>query len=193
MKTYIKFIFVNILFLLTTFSGFSQFTFGPKIGVNFSNVINESSMKPGFDAGVFLRIGRSFYFQPELDYSFRSSTLSGAIDELQENTRLKNHYFDIPLLLGFKFINNPNFNFRVSIGPRLGILLANNIDVSKSDNPVGTVQIGGRTGIGVDVWRFTFDVNYDFSASKYNSASTSTWWKQNMINIAVGFKILKGH
>jgi hypothetical protein len=146
-------------------------------------------MKPGFDAGIFFRFGRSFYFQPELDYSFRSSTFKTALSELKENARLKNHYLDIPLLIGYKIVDGPNFNFRVFIGPRLGILVGNKSSWKK-DEALGTVQIGGRTGIGIDFWRFTLDVNYDFSASKYNSIPVK-WWKQNMVNIALGFKIIK--
>jgi hypothetical protein len=147
-------------------------------------------MKPGFDAGIFFRVGKAFYFQPEFDYSFRRSTLKGAISELKENTRLKNHYFDIPLLIGYKFVDNPNFNFRVFIGPRLGILIASNDPLYKKEKNRGLIQIGGRTGIGIDFWRFTLDVNYDFSASKYSSTPV-TWWKQNIFNIALGFKLIK--
>ncbi|MDR1182566.1 MAG: PorT family protein [Bacteroidales bacterium] len=190
MKTLFRRLVSVAFFIAIAVAGYSQFTFGPKVSLNFSNISQKTEMKPGFNAGIFFRIGRSFYFQPELDYSFRSSTLKKVAGELKENARLKNHYFDIPLLVGYKFVDNPNFNFRISIGPRIGILITNNTQTHGKDNAMGRVQIGGRAGIGIDFWRFTFDVNYDLSANKDNS-TPSTWWKQNMINIGLGFKILK--
>jgi hypothetical protein len=190
MKTNFERIVLGILFQMLITMGMAQFTMGPKVSVNFSNIIHETKMKTGFSAGVFFRFGKSFYFQPDFEYSFRSSTLKGAFGELKENARLKDHYIDIPLKVGYKFVDNPNFNFRVFIGPRLGILIANNLQPNKKDKFIGTVQMGGRTGIGIDFWRFALDVCYDFSANKY-SAISSTWWKQNMISISLGFKIFK--
>ncbi|MDR2406967.1 MAG: PorT family protein [Bacteroidales bacterium] len=191
MRTNFERFVLGILFQMLITIGWAQFTMGPKVSVNFSNIIHETKMKTGFSAGIFFRFGKSFYFQPDFEYSFRSSTLKEAVKELKKNARLKDHYIDIPLLVGYKFVDNPNFNFRVFIGPRLGVLIANNLQSNKKDKIIGTVQVGGRTGLGIDFWRFTLDVSYDFSANKYNAASV-TWRKQNMINIAFGFKIFKG-
>lgn len=190
----IRFFVLGILLIVLATPGFSQFTFGPKVGVNLSNVFNQDNIKSninvGFDAGIFLRIGDAFYFQPEVNYSFRSATFKDAITEIEDNFKLKTHNLDIPLLLGYKFINNPNFNFRLFIGPRLGVLIDNSLD-SNTDF-LGKVQIGGEAGIGIDFWRFTFDVKYDFSANKYNNVTnSSSWLMQNMFNVALGFKILK--
>ncbi|MDR1459734.1 MAG: PorT family protein [Bacteroidales bacterium] len=190
MKTHFECLLLGVFLQAISIMGFSQFTFGPKVSLNFSNIPKVTYMEPGFNAGFFFRIGKNFYFQPEINYSFRSSTLKGVMSELKEKARLKNHYLDIPLLVGYKFINNPNFNFRISIGPRVGVLIANNTRPRGKDNPIGRVQIGGRSGIGIDFWRFTFDVNYDFSASK-DKVSTNKWYKQNMLDISLGFKILK--
>jgi hypothetical protein len=186
MKTCFGRLVLGAFFQVIVLMGYSQFTLGPKVSVNFSNVLQKTEMSTGFNAGVFFRLGKSFYFQPELLYSFRSSTLKKAVGELKENLRLKNHYLDIPLLLGYKFVNNSNFKFRVFIGPRLGILIANNVKIKRK--PIEKIQFGGRTGIGIDFWRFTLDVSYDFSANKHESVSEG-WIKQNMLNIALGFKI----
>lgn len=188
MKKYIKLFILGFALCGISNTGFSQFTFGPKIGVNFSNYVEKTNMRGGIDAGIFFRVGTAFYFQPEVVYSFRSSTLKEIIKEIGDIGKFKNHYFDIPLLLGYKFINNDDFKFRVFLGPRLGLLMTNN---SKEKNPMGVIQIGGRTGLGIDFWRFTFDVNYDFSTNQPNSDASSTWWKQHMFNISLGFKVFK--
>lgn len=182
MKKATKYLFL-IFFSFLTYSGFSQFTLGPKVGLNYTNIIGHSDYRAGMDAGIFMRIGTFFYFQPEFDYSFRSSNFKSAYDEIENNFRLKTHNFDIPLLIGFKFFSAPNFNFRVFIGPRIGVLIDNSLE----NNSMKTVQIGGQAGIGIDIWRFTLDAKYDFSGNKYEGTSDE-WWKQNMFNFALGFK-----
>ena len=182
----------NILvavFLMFTMSGFSQFALGPKVGINFTNFANKSSMNNGVDVGIFLRMGKSFYFQPEFKYSFSKSSLNNS--ENDDIEKIKNHYFNIPLLLGYKFINQRNFNFRLFIGPQLGFMAGNNYD--NEDNPLGTMQIGGQLGFGLDIWRFTLDCSYDLTANQPNTNLSSTqWWAQNKFCISLGFKIING-
>lgn len=186
----ITIIFTLLFSTLSLISFSQQFSFGPKVGVNFTNVAQHSTMSAGADAGLFFRVGESFYFQPEVCYSFKSSTFKDAFDELEENFDLKTHTLDIPLLFGYKFFNNPNFNFRIFIGPRLGVLIGSTVHNENSD--LGKVQIGGQVGFGIDVWRFTIDLKYDYSGNKYNGTSENdTWFKQNMFNLALGFKIVK--
>jgi hypothetical protein len=170
-------------------SGFSQFAFGPKIGINFTNFVNKSSMNNGVDVGVFLRMGKSFYFQPEFKYSYSNSSLNNSRNDDIE--KIKNHYFNIPLLVGYKFINYRNFNFRLFIGPQLGFMMNNNYE--SEDNPLGTMQIGGQVGFGMDIWRFTLDCSYDLTANQPNTNLSSTaWWGQNKFCISLGFKIING-
>ncbi|MEG1556140.1 MAG: porin family protein [Bacteroidales bacterium] len=182
-----------IAFCLVCFAfleGSAQFTMGPRVALNFTNFQKESKMQPGFDAGLFFRVGKRFYFQPEVNYSFKSSTFKDAVNEVETNYKLKNHYLDIPLLLGFKIVNKNNFNFRLFIGPRMGILLSKNFPTNYES---GTLQWGGEAGLGIDFWRFAFDFKYDFSSNKVKniSAESATYWKQNMFVLSLGFKIFK--
>lgn len=167
----------------------SSFSFGVKVGVNFSNYISESNLAPGCDAGIFLRGGKRFYIQPEVCYSLRNTKFSEIIDEIKENNSLGQHFIDVPILLGYKIVNNPNFNLRFFIGPRFGFRIGSSYD--NIDDLIGYAQWGGQGGIGIDFWRFTFDVKYDISGTKFKEYDNDTFWKQNMINIALGFKIVK--
>lgn len=189
MRTFSKHILSIVLLAITT-TGFSQFTFGPKVGVNFTNYVKKTEMNAGIDAGIFLRVGRNFYFQPEVNYSFASSSLKDVWTGVENAGKVKTHYINIPLLIGYKFVNNENFKFRLFIGPRLGLMVGNNY--SKKTDPFGILQLGGRAGLGFDIWRFTLDAGYDFSANQPNpDFSSNEWWQQNMICISLGFKILK--
>lgn len=188
---------INFLFILLFLSvtGFSQanFDLGVKTGVNFSNTVNKSTMQAGFDLGLFMRIGSPFYFQPEVNYSLRSSTFKEAFeDEISSNFQMKTHNLDIPLLFGYKFANRENFNFRVFVGPRVGVTMGNNYNNKTDHETFNIMEFGGQCGIGIDFWRFMLDVKYDFSTKKYDPVSgTASWLGQNMINISLGFKIIK--
>lgn len=167
----------------------SSFSLGIKAGVNFSNYISESNLEPGADAGIFLRAGKRLYFQPEVLYSFRTSTLNDMVDEVQQNIDMHEHYIDIPLFLGVKIVNKENFNLRIFLGPRVGLRVGSSY--SDIDSLLGYAQWGGRAGIGIDFWRFTLDFSYDISASKFKNYESDTFWKQNLIGASLGFKIVK--
>lgn len=187
----------RFLFFLIVFAGMmplttkaqSSFSLGIKAGVNFSNYISESNLEPGADAGIFLRAGKRFYFQPEVLYSFRTSTFKDMVDEVQQNIDIQEHYIDIPLFLGVKIVSKENFNLRIFLGPRVGLRVGSSY--SDIDSLIGYAQWGGRAGLGIDFWRFTLDLSYDISASKFKNYESDTFWKQNLIGASLGFKIVK--
>ena len=189
-KTFQIFSIAATLFLVAlTATAQSTFSLGVKAGVNFSNFISKSNLEPGADAGVFFRIGKMVYFQPEVLYSFRTSSFETMVDEVKQNIEIQEHYIDIPLLLGVKVLNKDNFNLRVFLGPRVGLRLGS--DYNDIDSMLGYAQWGGQAGIGIDFWRFTFDFKYDISVSKFKEFDNKTFWKQNIMSLAIGFKIIK--
>jgi hypothetical protein len=179
---------VCVEMLALTAKAQSSFSIGIKAGVNFSNYISESNLEAGADAGIFLRAGRIVYFQPEVLYSFRTSTINAMVDEVKENIELNDHFIDIPLFLGFKLVNKENFNLRLFLGPRVGLRVGSSY--SDIDSLMGYAQWGGRIGLGIDFWRFTLDLSYDISANKFKQMDNS-FWKQNMMSASLGFKFVK--
>ena len=180
-KTFFLVLFLSVL----SIPAFSQFTFGPKAGVNFSNLHKTTEFGAGADAGLFFRVGKRLHFQPELTYSFRTTSFMSSFypdaSDVAVAHKIEMHSLNLPLLLGYKIVNNPNFKLRTVIGPRLGLFLD---EVTQS----GDVQIGGQAGIGIDAWRFTFDFRYDFSGTNYHR---NLWMEYNMFNLDIGFKIFK--
>ena len=154
-----------------------------------SNFIKETDFEVGADAGIFFRFGKMFYFQPEVLYSFRSTTFEDIVSETKDNFKVNEHIIDIPLFLGFKIVNKENFNLRIFFGPRVGLRVGSNY--SDIDSLMGYAQWGGRAGVGIDFWRFTLDVHYDISARKFKEYDNDTFWKQNIIAASLGFKIVK--
>ncbi len=171
----------------------AQFSLGIKVAGNYTNYMDRSDFFYGGDAGIFMRLGDRFYFQPEVNYSFRSTNLREIVTEVSDNIRLKQHFIDVPLLLGYHFIDNENFKFHIFVGPRIGFQVGSNIgDIDALDFVSQKLQWGGQVGIGLDFWRFTLDARYDISANKFMLSNQSDgMWRQNMIVLSLGFKIVK--
>ena len=133
MKNKIVIIFISVLFFST--GAYAQFTqFGAKAGVNFSNMtIDDSSdktLKTGFHAGVFGRMGltESFSLQPELLYTTKglTNTYDNALAEGEAKFNL--NYIEIPI----NFVYHLAEDFSFQLGPYVGYLLNANVSTSNS-------------------------------------------------------------
>lgn len=177
--------------LLTIGTANAQFTIGIKAAGNASNYSQLTNRKFGLEAGIFMRLGDNFFFQPEVNYSFKSSTLKDAVNEFSENWQLKQHFISVPALLGYHFINNENFKFRLTIGPRFDFKIADNLgDTGWQTNKV---QWGGQVGLGMDIWRFALDFNYCISADNFRNTDQGETQKKtmNLFILSLGFKFIK--
>ena len=131
MKTQLRFaIMVLVSILLTDVSTLesakAQFSMGVKIAGNAVNYKKLTERDFGLEAGVFVRLGTSFFFQPEVNYSFRRSTfLEQYVGYYSSNDALKQHFLSVPVLLGYHFIDHDNFKFRLTLGPRFDFKITN--------------------------------------------------------------------
>ncbi|MCR4964492.1 MAG: PorT family protein [Bacteroidales bacterium] len=183
-----------LMAILTIFSvqkANAQFSFGAKVAGNAVSLDNFQDFDGGFDLGLFFRAGKSLFFQPEVCYSFRSTDFRNIVGEFHENYSMRQHFLDVPLLLGYHFINNNNFKMHLLVGPRVAILVNNHLrEVASIQDVASHLQWGGRFGIGFDFWRFTLDGYYDIAADK-TSTNDSKSRVQNMFVVSLGFKFIK--
>ncbi len=169
----------------------AQFSFGVKTAWNTVSLDNFQDFSGGFDLGAFFRIGRAFFFQPEVNYSFRNTDFQHIIGEFRENYRMRQHFLDIPLLIGHHFLNNSNFKLHFLVGPRVAVLINNHLLQASTVSDVAShLQWGGQIGLGIDVWRFAIDGRYDISADKTTTDSSKARL-QNMFVVSLGFKFIK--
>ena len=186
---------VLVLFALAQFlnnvSAQSQFSIGVKVAANGSNYKDLTKSKCGIDAGVFMRFGTNFFFQPEVNYAFKSSTFKDVINEISTNSNLKQHFISVPALLGYHFINRDNFKFRLTLGPRFDFKLKDNIEGSNWET--NSLIWGGQVGVGIDCWRFTLDLNYCLAADNFHNSekSSSETHRSNIFSTSLGFKFIK--
>ncbi|MGQ1909823.1 porin family protein [Marinifilum sp. RC60d5] len=141
----------------------------------------------GMMLGAFLRVNlNKWYLQPELNYVSRKSEVvyNG------ESGDVKTKSMDIPILLGYKLVKLPAFKLRAFAGP----VASFNIDDSFSatlKNQFQNEDLKGavwnaKVGAGVDVWKLTFDVDYEFGLSDVSSEFLK---KNKMFNVTLGFKL----
>lgn len=204
-----KKIILTLCFALCSIALFGQFNVGIKAGLNLSslkvggsNSLISYEVGPGFDAGVFLRIGKKLYVQPEVLYSLKTTTpdFEDIQDEIFENDEDNQKFqtLDIPILVGYKIYDGDDIKFRGFLGPRFGFALRNslgaNIDGVWADVKSGTFDFAGQVGVGVDLWRFTVDLMYDYTFTNgYRATIDEVEMKTHFstFKFCVGFKILK--
>lgn len=194
-----KKILLSIILLIVSSFAFSQFSLGIKAGTNFSSLSSVSTcfnsgsiMRSGFEVGAFARVGERFYVQPELLYAMKVVDVSGNVAGYEyEYDLLKLQYVSIPVLFGFKIIDKNCFNFRLFLGPQFDVVLGTDY---RGDGYNGVdfndFVVGGRAGLGMDIWRFTLDASYNLDLTNL-AASGSGSIKINGVNVGVGFKIFK--
>ena len=159
-------------------SMFGQFHFGPQIGYSASNLtLNtdtiSNSMKNNLLLGVFVRVGKKIYLQPEVNWMtqgsvFKYPSIADGIVPLEQNIKLNT--IQVPVNLGWRIINLEIVNVRLFVGVAANFLMNTVID-TKSGNPddyenalvpddFKSVTWQWDAGVGVDVLMFAIDVKY---------------------------------
>lgn len=193
-----------ILMLLATGVAYSQFSIGPKIGVNVAKLTTDfdedfqniqSSSKTGFQFGAFARIGGKVYLQPEILWSTKGGIVEftqGALGISKYDTKLT--AIDIPIFIGYKLIKLPIAgNIRVFGGPIASFVTsssvkADGLELPSMEDYKSTIWSLGL-GAGVDVLMITLDVRYEIGLSNVSDAALVTQ-KSNVFNVSLGWKIL---
>jgi len=195
-----KYLIILALALFSTFV-FGQFTIGPKVGYNASKLSTNldtitSNFKSGFSIGVFVRIGKRFYFQPEIYYT----TQGGVFESNEYNWEQKVNIgsLDIPALVGFKLIKGKVVNLRILAGPLASFVVNKSVkDAGGILGPIENADINSvnwaiQAGAGLDVLFLTLDVRYQIGLNNLiktieNSDINS---KNSVWVVSLGFKIL---
>lgn len=206
-----KKLFVVFMTLLSIGAVQAQSGFGIKGGVNLSNVytdagslgnnISESlNTRTGFTFGVFGRLGKKVYLQPELLVSTRGGEveirpLAGGAPELVD---VKYTNLDIPVLIGFR----PVKFLRVMAGPVASVKLSEDMKLrdalgeytTNTGDAFKNATYGYQFGIGVKVLGIDVDLRREGSLSDINqlkftqepqfSQRTAGW------QLTLGFKII---
>lgn len=188
MKTKSLFLFLLLLFLSTNL--FSQsdsddsdapkarfIRYGLKFGLDIStsklNSVSEE-LKGNYQYGIFLRIGKKLYLQPEIYYAAKNYSDANGDDQ-------KIGLVKVPVMAGFQLFDIGLLSVHLKGGPVY-------VKELKSDNKA---SFKWSAGAGVDILGFiTTDVRYTFKKGSNNEFNQIEDLVTNggLVNITVGLK-----
>lgn len=141
-----------------------------------------SKYNAGFVVGAFARFNLGpFYVEPSFNYSQRKSLIKY---DNGEDKKVKYHSFDIPLMLGFHVLDLKAMKLRTFLGPVASFPGNYKSGGIKEDSK--NAVWNGKVGIGVDVWKLTFDVDFEKGFKKLNELTKAP----NTFNFVFGFKFI---
>ncbi|MCY7350057.1 MAG: PorT family protein [Cytophagaceae bacterium] len=227
MKTSVR-ILVALLVLTPTFAlAQGKFlSFGLKVGANFSQLNtlkfqtprlttsgvpfapggqivydffrNNSSSTTGIVGGVFVRIGRKFYVQPELLLSAKG----GSFDIIQtglatQKIDVKLTTLDLPLLLGIRL--GP---LRLNAGPMASLTVSQNENLKEAldrytNQPVNETLkkavFGYQAGIGATLLGVNLDLRYEGNLSDLSAVGINTSGDERFTTKVTLFQLTVGY
>ena len=218
-----KKVFFLAALLLTVSYASAQLNFGLKAGYNSSLSLSnlssiesgdynltdvKSELSNGFHAGVFARIGKKLYFEPELLYAMGKKEYTITLQDAMNNDVTYDKFVnistvDIPLLIGYKIVDLKMLNLRAFAGPKLrldagsklsfdNLVTDGEVTIDDLKGEVKSSQIGLEAGVGVDILMFTLDARFnvigDMYQTKINSVNVDRIPNTNFV-ISLGWKL----
>ncbi len=206
-----KKIIVFFIAVLVTVSSYGQFHVGPQIGYTASNLSVNSdsitnSLKSNFLAGVFFRIGKKIYFEPQLNWLTQGSIFKyptlGNLSPIEQEIKLST--LQVPLNVGWRIINLKVVSIRIFAGASANFVLnttINNSGGTQADyeklllpDDFSKVQWQWNVGAGVDVLMFALNITYMGGINNIlkdvSIDGNSITSKSNLFVVTLGWKIL---
>lgn len=183
-----------------------QLVFGIKAGMNVSNVWDEQGAdfvadpKLGAAGGVFLAvpIGKYFGVQPEVLFSQKGFKGGGSLLGFPYSFTRTTSYLDVPILVQFK----PIEYFTLLAGPQFSYLLkeknvytfgsnSSEQEQAFSNEDVRNNILGFVVGADVTVKAFVLSARagWDFQNNNKNGVSTTPRYKNQFLQLTIGFRI----
>jgi len=165
-----KIILICSLIILVTTVKSQELDFGMRAGFTRSSMVQNfadfanTGANNGFTGGFYLKAKLlGFFVMPEIMYNKRGGDIQGI-------GTLSTHYIDVPLLAGKQFFKL----FRVNAGPVLQYAIAND-QISNpnyvNNSTINNFVVGLQAGVGVDLFKFSFDIRYDTNISSSGTVS----------------------
>lgn len=157
----------------------SNFKFGFKGGVNFSNLytdnVDDNNVLTGFNVGIFAKmpITQTFAIQSELLYTTKGAELVYNNNFVNGTAKFRLNYIELPVLLVINLTNN----FNLHAGPYVAYLVdgkATNdsqgtlfdIENNLSNDDYNKFDAGLSAGLGFDGNQIGFGVRYNYGLQK---------------------------
>ncbi len=143
----------------------------------------------GYMIGAFARVNLGpIYVEPSLNFAHREAEMKSG----SEKGNLKYNSFDIPVMVGIHLLDLSAIKLRAYLGPCASFcgklkwnkeIFGNFIDNDK-------VMWTGKVGIGVDVWKLTFDMDYEKGLKKFQDNKYGKIKAPRSFNFTLGLKFI---
>ena len=212
------------LFVATIANAQFDICVGPKVGYQATKLSLDkqnikSSFKGNMTFGVFGRVTiKKFIVQPELLY-FKSGKVF-EVSVIDDNFGIDNPALNptftfnqanlaLPIFLGYQFLDLDLIKMRANVGPVFYFAVGKTEYSSNwtgddnhkmQESPNENMTMGAALNLGVDVWRFTLDINYSLGLTDafddelvipgVGEFELDDNTKQNIFTVTLGFKLL---
>lgn len=167
------------------------FDFGLKVGYNSSKISTDLDYIENnvnkFLAGAFLRVNISkLYVQPEAYFCTKGGDLSNVSGSGSFDLKT----LDVPVLLGYKIIDQKIVNLRLHSGPVFSFKINGDVDGINGIKNYNLREncFAWQFGAGIDILFLTIDARYEKGLRSVVSNSVDA--KNNMFLVSLGIKLL---
>ena len=194
--------FLGLVAISTTAVAQQEVKFGPKAGVNISNLsgMDDSEMRIGFHVGAVaeIKFNDKFSIQPEVLYSTQGAKASTATPLGTIESEIKNDYINVPIMAKYYIVEG----FSAELGPYVGFLMKSESEIGNfsgdSKDAFKSVDFGLGVGLAYDMPMGFFvgarynlglsKANEDISAGNGNVTFQTDDLKNGVIQVGVGYK-----
>lgn len=160
-----------------------------KIKVKDVPSVLKNGSNTGYMLGVFARINLGpVYVEPSLNYSHKEGEVKGD----GYSSSLKYNSFDIPVMLGLHILDLKLVKLRAYLGPVASFTGKLKWDKEDFGDWIDNDKVmwNGKIGLGADVWKFTFDIDYEKGFKKFQNDQSIKIKSPRSFNFTLGFKII---
>lgn len=193
---------LGLVAISTTAVAQQEVKFGPKAGVNISNLsgMDDSEMRIGFHVGAVaeIKFNDKFSIQPEVLYSTQGAKASTATPLGTIESEIKNDYINVPIMAKYYIVEG----FSAELGPYVGFLMKSESEIGNfsgdSKDAFKSVDFGLGVGLAYDMPMGFFvgarynlglsKANEDISAGNGNVTFQTDDLKNGVIQVGVGYK-----
>jgi hypothetical protein len=180
-----------------SFAGAQGFGVGIKVGTNINKIQGQSfkdQFTYGYSAGVYadIKVSNKWSIQPEVLFNQVSTDTSDRFSDLykinaDKISKIKLNYLSIPILLNY----NVSKGISLQAGPQFGILMSQNKDLLQEGKDAfksGDFSMVG--GLQLKFSSIRLYGRYAIGLSNINDIDNRDSWKNQSIQLGVGFTIL---
>lgn len=144
----------------------------------------KSKSNMGWMAGAFVRVNfGTLYLEPSLNYSHKTSEVTTTYNATED---IKVNSFDIPVMVGFHILDASIIKLRAYLGPVASFNGKIKVSDRLGDIDTDHVMWNGKVGAGIDVWKLTFDIDYEKSFKQLGDDIKAP----RSFNFTLGLKII---